>query len=52
VFPGRSEPVPKPAGFILPCQPALADRPPLRPGWLHEIKFDGYRRSSTEYAVL
>src|SRR5437016_319277 len=29
--------------FILPCQPALADRPPSGPGWLHEIKFDGYR---------
>src|SRR3954463_1189554 len=33
----------KPAGFILPCQPALADRPPAGSGWLHEIKFDGYR---------
>src|SRR4051812_26512301 len=33
----------KPAGFILPCQPALAERPPAGPGWLHEIKFDGYR---------
>src|SRR4051794_23859447 len=33
----------KPDGFILPCQPALADRPPADPGWLHEIKFDGYR---------
>ena len=33
----------KPEGFILPCQPALADRPPSGPGWLHEIKFDGYR---------
>jgi len=22
---------------------ALADRPPSGPGWLHEIKFDGYR---------
>ena len=31
------------AGFILPCQPALAERPPAGPGWLHEIKFDGYR---------
>ena len=28
--------------MILPCQPALADRPPSGPGWLHEIKFDGY----------
>ena len=33
----------KPPGFILPCQPALADRPPSGSGWLHEIKFDGYR---------
>jgi bifunctional non-homologous end joining protein LigD len=33
----------KPPGFILPCQPALADRPPSGPGWLHEIKFDGCR---------
>jgi bifunctional non-homologous end joining protein LigD len=33
----------KPPGFILPCQPALADRPPAGPGWLHEIKWDGYR---------
>jgi bifunctional non-homologous end joining protein LigD len=33
----------KPEGFILPCRPALADRPPSGPGWLHEIKFDGYR---------
>jgi bifunctional non-homologous end joining protein LigD len=33
----------KPPGFILPCQPALTDRPPSGPGWLHEIKFDGYR---------
>ena len=33
----------KPPCFILPCQPALADRPPSGAGWLHEIKFDGYR---------
>ena len=33
----------KPPGFILPCQPALADRPPAGPGWLHEVKWDGYR---------
>jgi bifunctional non-homologous end joining protein LigD len=30
-------------GFILHCQPAHAERPPSDPGWLHEIKFDGYR---------
>ena len=33
----------QPPGFILPCQPALSDRPPSGPGWLHEIKFDGNR---------
>ena len=33
----------KPDGFILPWQPALAHRAPSGPGWLHEIKFDGYR---------
>ena len=33
----------KPPGFILPCQRALAEHPPSGPGWLHEIKFDGYR---------
>jgi bifunctional non-homologous end joining protein LigD len=33
----------RPPGFIQPCQPALADRPPAGPGCLHEIKVDGYR---------
>ena len=28
---------------VAPCHPALADRPPSGPGWLHEIKFDGCR---------
>jgi hypothetical protein len=32
-----------PTGFILPCNPTLVDRPPAGPGWLHEVKFDGYR---------
>ena len=31
------------AGFIEPCLPRTADRPPAGPGWLHEIKHDGYR---------
>jgi bifunctional non-homologous end joining protein LigD len=26
-----------------PCIPTAADRPPSGPGWLHEIKHDGYR---------
>ena len=31
----------KPTGFILPCQPYLAERPPSGPDWQHEIKWDG-----------
>jgi hypothetical protein len=30
-------------GFIDPCIPALAAKPPSGPGWVHEIKHDGYR---------
>ena len=32
-----------PAGFIEPCIPTVASVPPTGPGWLHEIKHDGYR---------
>jgi ATP-dependent DNA ligase len=32
-----------PPGFLRPCEPTLADRPPTGPGWLHEIKHDGFR---------
>jgi bifunctional non-homologous end joining protein LigD len=32
-----------PAGFIQPCQPTLVANPPAGPGWLHEIKHDGFR---------
>jgi bifunctional non-homologous end joining protein LigD len=32
-----------PAGFIRPCEPPLTDHPPAGPGWLHEIKHDGFR---------
>jgi bifunctional non-homologous end joining protein LigD len=32
-----------PAGFIQPCQPTLVANPPAGPGWLHEMKHDGYR---------
>jgi hypothetical protein len=32
-----------PAGFIEPCIPTAARVPPAGPGWLHEIKYDGYR---------
>ena len=30
------------AGFIEPCIPTVADIP-SGPGWIHEIKHDGYR---------
>jgi ATP-dependent DNA ligase len=32
-----------PAGFIEPCIPILADKPPAGPRWVHEIKHGGYR---------
>jgi bifunctional non-homologous end joining protein LigD len=38
----RPRPTP-PAGFIQPCQPTLVAYPPAGPGWLHEMKHDGYR---------
>ena len=31
------------AGFIEPCIPSLATKPPSGPEWIHEIKHDGYR---------
>jgi ATP-dependent DNA ligase len=33
----------RPPGFIEPCIPTLASRPPTGPQWVHEIKHDGYR---------
>ena len=34
---------PTPAGFIQPCRPTLVANPPGGPGWLHEVKHDGFR---------
>jgi hypothetical protein len=31
-----------PPGSIEPCIPTLAAKPPFGPGWVHEIKHDGY----------
>ncbi len=42
ISPARSRRSP-PAGFIQPCQPTLVAHPPAGPGWLHEVKHDGYR---------
>jgi bifunctional non-homologous end joining protein LigD len=30
-------------GFVEPCLALLAEKAPEGPGWLHEMKFDGYR---------
>jgi bifunctional non-homologous end joining protein LigD len=32
-----------PICFIQPCRPTLVANPPVGPGWLHEVKHDGYR---------
>jgi ATP-dependent DNA ligase len=32
-----------PEGFVEPCIPIRATRPPSGPDWIHEIKHDGYR---------
>jgi bifunctional non-homologous end joining protein LigD len=39
----RPRPTPPPAGFIQPCQPTLVRVLPAGPGWLHEMKYDGFR---------
>ena len=33
----------RPHGFVEPCQPTKAVKPPSGPGWVHEIKHDGFR---------
>ena len=35
--------MPRPLGFIEPCQPSKAIAPPSGPQWVHEIGHDGYR---------
>src|SRR5262249_34875246 len=42
IMPRLTPPSPR-SGFIDPCLPSRADRPPSGPGWIHEIKHDGYR---------
>jgi bifunctional non-homologous end joining protein LigD len=39
----RGQPVNAPPDFIHPCRPIVAKRPPVGPGWVHELKHDGYR---------
>jgi bifunctional non-homologous end joining protein LigD len=38
-----SAPKRQPPGFIEPCIPTRASKPPVGPNWIHEIKQDGYR---------
>jgi bifunctional non-homologous end joining protein LigD len=33
----------RPAGYIEPCIPTRASKPPVGPQWVHEIKHNGYR---------
>jgi len=40
-----------PAGFIEPCQPIGAPKPPLGSGWIHEIKHDGFRMMALRHGV-
>jgi bifunctional non-homologous end joining protein LigD len=35
--------VPRPNGFIEPCLPSSAPKPPAGAGWIPEIKLDGFR---------
>jgi hypothetical protein len=39
------------AGFIAPCLPSPAERPPSGPRWIHEIKQDGYRMMARREGV-
>jgi ATP dependent DNA ligase domain len=39
----RGRPLNAPAAFVHPCQPTVAKQPPTGPGWVHELKHDGYR---------
>src|SRR5262249_12625924 len=32
-----------PIGFVAPCLPTPVAAPPSGPGWLHEVKHDGFR---------
>jgi bifunctional non-homologous end joining protein LigD len=41
--PFRMRPSPTKSGFIEPCLPSPADKPPSGANWIHEIKHDGYR---------
>ena len=35
--------MPRRSTFIVPSAPILREKSPVGPGWIHEVKFDGYR---------
>jgi bifunctional non-homologous end joining protein LigD len=39
-------------GFIKPELPTLVPEPPTGEGWIHEIKYDGYRTLLVIYRTL
>ena len=39
----RKSTAPHSSGFVEPCRPSKAPRPPAGPMWVHEIKHDGFR---------
>jgi len=41
-----------PAGFVEPCLPSPADKPPSGANWIHEIKHDGYRLMARRDEVI
>jgi ATP-dependent DNA ligase len=41
-----------PAGFIAPCLPTKTDKLPSGDLWLHEIKHDGFRVTSSAFYRL
>ena len=47
----RVPPPPPRIGFIEPCLPSAAERPPSGPDWIHEIKHDGYRLTARRDSV-
>ena len=47
----RTLPRRSPVGFIEPCLPSIAIRPPKGPGWIHEIKHDGYRLMAQRHGI-
>ena len=42
---------PRPNGFVAPCLPSPAPKPPVGDGWIHEIKLDGFRLLSRRDAA-